>query len=114
MPAITRTASGHTLLGNVEGATISDGAGNDYIDEGNGEDILIGSGQDIFVYNATVCTSDSNAPPMNVITDFIHREDNIDLCALLGGYDPDPMTNATGVDTNQLTWGFHMPKGFGV
>jgi Ca2+-binding RTX toxin-like protein len=114
MPTITRTGSNDIPLGAVSDNTIHGGTSNDCVDARNGDDILVGNRKDIFVYNAAACTSDSNASCMDVIPGLTHGDDNIDLCALLGGYDPDPMTHPTRVDMNQLAWGFQISTAGGV
>ncbi|MEO8175568.1 MAG: M10 family metallopeptidase C-terminal domain-containing protein [Sphingomicrobium sp.] len=74
---VTTLGGNDTLNGGNGNDTLSSGAGNDLLRGGAGADILTGgAGSDLFDFNATT-ESPVNAP--DIITDFEHGIDKIDL-----------------------------------
>jgi VCBS repeat-containing protein len=70
------------LFGNNGNDTIDGGAGNDLIVGGAGKDSMTGgSGNDTFVFNATGDSANTSGNA-DVITDFAHGQDTIDLTAI--------------------------------
>src|SRR5829696_7205277 len=96
MSLIRRTRSCDIVPGNEDNDTISGAVDNDVV-----------------AHEAAAFGSDFGSGSIQFTTDLPHGEDNIDLCALLGGYDPDPITNLPDGITNQLAWGFHVPTALG-
>lgn len=85
------TSSGNTLSGGsgMDGFyglggndTISGAGGNDFLDGGAGKDTLTGgAGKDIFDYDA-VSESGNSSTSRDVIKDFVHLTDDIDLSGM--------------------------------
>jgi Ca2+-binding RTX toxin-like protein len=75
---ILRGESGNdTLLGGSNADQLFGGSGNDFLTGGSGADLLMGgSGADVFNYDAL---SESTASAIDVISDFDHTVDKIDL-----------------------------------
>jgi alkaline phosphatase len=71
-----------TLLGGLGSDTLYGGTGNDDFLGGTGADILVGgNGQDIFIYT-NADDSGITAETMDVILDFVSRQDKIDLSGI--------------------------------
>ena len=87
----TGNALANTLVGNASRNLLDGGAGNDRIVAGNGNDVVRGgggrdimtggSGRDIFDFNSVQETGYGRSAP-DVITDFRHGEDKIDLSGI--------------------------------
>ena len=85
----TGNAAANVLIGNTGANLLDGGAGNDRLAAGNGNDILRGglgqdsmtggSGRDVFDFNAY---QDASTAAPDVITDFRHGEDKIDLAGI--------------------------------
>jgi serralysin len=68
------------LLGGADNDVLDGGKGNDILNGGSGNDILTGGkGNDMFVF--TPVDTDGLSAGNDVITDFVHGEDKIDLTA---------------------------------
>lgn len=68
-----------TLLGGSGEDTLVGGAGNDILDGGSNNDVLTGgAGRDIFRFSSASDTGTSSLS-RDIITDFVHGEDKIDL-----------------------------------
>jgi Ca2+-binding RTX toxin-like protein len=77
--AITGNASANKFYGLAGGDTISAGSGNDWLDGGTGRDVMTGgTGKDIFDFNR-VAETGKTATSRDVIKDFTHLSDDINL-----------------------------------
>jgi Ca2+-binding RTX toxin-like protein len=104
--SISGTSSDDILVGDNDGDTFNGNGGNDVILAGGGNDTLVGgagrdimvggSGNDTFDFNST-SESGNTIATADVITDFVHGQDRIDLSSIDAN---------TGSGGNQaFTWG---------
>jgi Ca2+-binding RTX toxin-like protein len=79
---LTGNASANRLFGLGGNDIISGGSGNDLLDGGAGRETLTGGiGNDVFDFNAT-SESGTTATTRDVITDFVHLSDDINLATI--------------------------------
>jgi VCBS repeat-containing protein len=100
------SAFADTLTGNALANAINGGLGGDTITGGGGADRLTGGGgADIFAYAAL---ADSAPVAADLITDFVHLQDRIDLSAI------DANIAAKGGKNDTFLWGGATATSFGV
>jgi Ca2+-binding RTX toxin-like protein len=109
---LTGSASANVLMGLGGNDTLNGGGGADTMIGGAGADTLTGgAGNDTFVFNAT---GDSSPAAPDVVTDFLHGTDKIDLSAIdantsLGfdqpfAFGPPANGQNANVVANSVTW----------
>jgi Ca2+-binding RTX toxin-like protein/type III secretion system FlhB-like substrate exporter len=107
---LTGSASGDVLTGSSGVNVLSGLAGNDTLNGGSGADTLIGgAGSDQFLFTATADSS-PNAP--DLITDFVHGVDRINLSAIDANTSPNAIGDQafvfagqnSNVVANSVTW----------